>query len=151
MEGETGITAQNVYVESLPESNAFNLSLDNALREELRARGYTLTETPQEALHLSYRAFLPEDERKVVQTQYNGDQEQLNTPWNPEDAQRFVFALVVKRDGAVFDETRIIREVPAYGYVSGEGNVVVPKYGTQQGNGPAMAPAPVNNQPIELK
>ncbi len=124
MEAKTGIAPQAVYVQKLPESNAFNLSLDNALRDELRARGYTLAQAADGNIVIRYQAFKAGDEKKRTRILYNGDAEELNKPWNPEKTQVFTFVLILARDGAAFSEIRSQHVLPSYGYVSGEGALV---------------------------
>ncbi|MGB4057190.1 MAG: hypothetical protein WBK77_03815 [Alphaproteobacteria bacterium] len=124
LENKTGMSQQAVYLEKLPETNAFNLSLDHALREELRARGYTLVNSPAESLHVKYQAFKPEDEKERIEIPYNGDLEEQRKPWNPEQTEEYTFVMTLLRDGAAFGETRSNHALPGYGYVAGEGNIL---------------------------
>ncbi len=123
LESQTGMSAQPIYVEKLPDANAFNLSLDEALRTELQARGYTLVNGPEEAVHLKYQGFQKQDEGKRAQPVYNGDIPPTKT-WKPENAREFVFVLTLLNNGAAFGEVRRTHVMPAFGYVAGEGNLV---------------------------
>ena len=124
LEAKTGMTPQMVYLEKLPNSNAFNLSLDNALRDNLRERRYTLTSAPNNDVVIKYQGFKVGDENKRVQQKSNGDMEELNKPWNPEKPEKFTFVLTLVRNGAAFGEVRRTEILPAYGYVEGEGNIL---------------------------
>jgi hypothetical protein len=124
LETKTGMAPQAVYLEKLPGSNAFNLSLDNALREKLRERGYTLAAAPGNDVVIKYQAFKVGDENKRVETKYNGDVDELNKPWNPEQPEKFTFVLTLVRNNAAFGEIRRTEILPAYGYVEGEGNIL---------------------------
>jgi hypothetical protein len=124
LENKTGMSAQPVYVERLPSANAFNLSLDNALRDELRERGYTLVTSKQDAVGIQYQAFKAEDEGKRNDVGYNGDADEQLKPFNPEKSERFTFVLTLVDNGAAFGEIRRTELLPGYGYVSGEGNLV---------------------------
>ncbi|MGB4107630.1 MAG: hypothetical protein WBK55_07520 [Alphaproteobacteria bacterium] len=124
LESQTGISPQPVYLEKLAHSNAFNLSLDNALRDELRARGYMLKDTAQDATQIKYQAFEVGDENKGPPVLYNGDEEVDNRAWKPAKSREFVFVLTLFKNGAALSEARSIRPLPAYGYVHGEGTIV---------------------------
>ncbi len=124
LESQTGISAQPVYLEKLAHSNAFNLSLDNALRDELRARGYTLTDTPRDVIRIKYQAFEKGDEGKVPHVVYNGDEEIDSKAWKPAKTREFVFVLTLLKQGIAFEEVRSERQLPAYGYVHGEGTIL---------------------------
>lgn len=124
LESQTGLSPQPVYLEKLTHSNAFNLSLDNALRDELRARGYLLTDSPAGATHIKYQAFEVGGENKGPPALFNGDGEVDNKAWNPEKTREFVFVLTLLKDGAAFSEARSVRPLPAYGYVHGEGTIL---------------------------
>lgn len=124
LENKTGMTPQAVYLEKLASSNAFNLSFDNALRDNLRERGYTLVTAPSNDVVIKYQGFKVGDENKRVQQKYNGDTEELNKPWNPEKPEKFTFVLTLVRNGAAFGEVRRTEILPAYGYVEGEGNIL---------------------------
>lgn len=124
LESQTGISAQPVYLEKLADANAFNLSLDNALRDELRARGYFLTDTPKGATHIKYQAFEKGDEGKGPRVPYNGDEDIDSKAWKPAKTRQFVFVLTLLQDGVALREVRSERALPAYGYVHGEGTIL---------------------------
>jgi hypothetical protein len=124
LETQTGLSPQPVYLEKLTHSNAFNLSLDNALRDELRARGYMLADSPQGATHIKYQAFEVGDEGKGPVVLYNGDENVDSKAWKPAKTREFVFVLTLIKDGVAVSEARSVRPLPAYGYVHGEGTIV---------------------------
>jgi hypothetical protein len=125
IEERTGLGAQDVYLERLPEHNAFNASFDDALRAELRSRGYVLADAPQDRLHLRYGAFLPEDENARRTLTYNDDPEIPMHPENRDKPSGFIVVLTALHNGIVLDEARGIYDMPAYGYVSGAGRIDV--------------------------
>jgi hypothetical protein len=145
LEQKTGMSPQPVYIEQLPDVNAFNLSLDNALREEFVARGYTLVETAEGGgTHLKYQAFDVGDEKKRPAVVYNGDEDVLTKPYDPEKRREFVFVLTALQDGAAFSEVRAKRNIPAYGYVHGEGTTV-PATRIFEGNEPVGTEEPTES------
>lgn len=122
LEAQSGLSAQQIYIEKPAAVNAFNSSLDYALREELRARGYTLASAPGGA-SLQAQAFAPKDEKLHISQPFNGDVPQERKPWNPEKESEFVFVLTLLQDGKPVNEVRSTQQMPAYGYIAGEGNV----------------------------
>ena len=124
LESQTGLSPQPVYLEKLTHSNAFNLSLDNALRDELRARGYLLTDSPEGATHVKYQAFEVGDEGKGPVVLYNGNEYVDSKAWKPAKTREFVFVLTLLKDGVALSEARSVRPLPAYGYVHGEGTIL---------------------------
>lgn len=139
LETQTGLSPQPLHVQKLPGSNAFNLSLDNALRDELRARGYTLTDSSEGATQIKYQAFQTGDEKKGPVVLYNGDEEVLRKASNPGKMREFVFVLTLLQNNAAFGEVRRTRTLPAYGYVHGEG-VIIPAPRLMEGSSTEAAP-----------
>lgn len=126
LESQTGLSAQPIFVADLENKNAFNMSFDNALREELRARGYTLAPEAAGNVELKYQAFKAEDENKRPAYPYNddeGNKESLK-PYKPENAEPYVFVMTLFKDNVAFGEVRKTQVMPGFGYVAREGNIL---------------------------
>lgn len=124
MESRLALYAQPVYLAPLTHHNAFNASLDYALREELRKKGYTLQGQPSPGvLHLQPEAFMPEDEKVLdYKKMYNDDlYEPTVVPPPPEKARDFLMILTATRGNVIIGEVRGTFFLPAYGYKKGEG------------------------------
>ncbi|MGQ0527847.1 MAG: hypothetical protein ACT4OY_07485 [Alphaproteobacteria bacterium] len=116
-----GVSACPVYMEDLPISNAFNNSLDHALRAELRTRGYTLVPAADQNLHLRYEAYREGAEKIVRRPLYNEDEDIYTKAAYPHKAEAFVFALTALHKGNMLGTAKTRRIMPAYGSVAGEG------------------------------
>ena len=122
MESRHAIQPQNIFVEMLPDHNAFNASFDYALREELRARGYTLVHAPAGVLSLRPEAYRPADVKVPVDANtYNDDPEIALIPEDPTRPDNFTVSLTMLRGGYVTGTVTDVFTLPAYGYVRGEG------------------------------
>lgn len=122
MEMRLGLDTQPVYLAMIPQQNAFNASLDYALREELRNRDYTLVNAPGSALQIRPEAWLPGDEKIPVQAnRYNGDPQVLVIPVHREKAHEFSYKLTALRHDILVGEVTGEFTLPAYGYMRGEG------------------------------
>jgi hypothetical protein len=141
MESHHAIKPQNIFVEMLPDHNAFNASFDYALREELRARGYALANAPAGVLSLRPEAYRPDDVKVPVDANtYNDDPEIIVIPEDRARPDNFTVSLTMLRNGFVTGTVTDVFTLPAYGYVRGEGqNRIDPRF--PYAAPPAAAPA----------
>lgn len=116
MERDMGLGPQPVYVDQLPDTNAFNGAYDHSLREELRNRGYTLVTDPADHLHVRYEAFRSHEEKLRNRTYYNGEELVERKPYNPASNHDFIFAMTILRSGKAIGEVWTSNSIPAYGY-----------------------------------
>lgn len=109
LEEETNIAeAQGVYVETALTPDAFSGAFDHVLREDLRARGYVIDNSPARAVHVRYNivplvsmeAVEPADEGKILR--------------------EYDVQLAILRDGMTLHQTRGIYALPSYGYEAPE-------------------------------
>ena len=111
------LDAAPVFLSSPTIDNAFTLSLDHALREEFRTRGYTLASIPsEETTKLQVSAYDPQF-RDTMRSYDLNDQPQKDLPEEPEAISK---ELVLKVDGLVGEEHITLVErayvLPLYGY-----------------------------------
>lgn len=122
LQSQLGIQPQKVYLKLLPNKNAFNLTLDNSLREELRAQGFTLVEKPVGVIVLKPEAYRPEDNSMSWQFRpLNGDKDDFKKLPEPSKPDQFKFSLTATRGKQVIGKVENLVPLPAYGYVRGEG------------------------------
>lgn len=122
LQTDLGLTPQPVYLKVMPNKNAFNLTLDHALREELRAQGFTLSSTADNAVILKPEAYLPEDKTMSFQFRpLNGDKDNFKKLLQPEKSKQFKISLVAVKGSRVIGRVENMASPPAYGYVRGEG------------------------------
>ncbi|MCC7305245.1 MAG: hypothetical protein IT558_03185 [Alphaproteobacteria bacterium] len=121
MDMELGEGPQPIYIETLPRHNAFNASFDYALREELRSRGYTLTHSRANALHLRYEAFRPGEDNAALDLNFRRGQEPDTHTQYYKDESKFSVALILMQGKFPKGEVRSMVSMSDYGYVPGEG------------------------------
>lgn len=122
LQTQLGIQPQPVYLKLLPNKNAFNLTLDYALREELRAQGFTLVEKADGVILLKPEAYRPEDKTMSWQFRpFNGDKDNFKKLPEPAKPDQFKFSLLAARGDSVIGKVENLVPLPAYGYVRGEG------------------------------
>lgn len=105
-----------VFLSSPTLDNAFTLSLDNALREELRRRGYYLASVPdEEALKLQVSTYDPEFKDAIQSYEFNDIEE-----GNPEPPTLVSKDIAVKVEGLIASApvtlVESIYDLPLYGY-----------------------------------
>lgn len=106
-----------VFLASPDIDNAFSLSLDHALREEFRSRGYELVAIPSEDA-FKIKASTYDPDFKDVMRSYNlNDQTQKDLPEPPKEVSK---KLVIKIDGLIDGTPSALveapYELPLYGY-----------------------------------
>jgi len=106
-----------IFLSSPTLDNAFTLSLDHALREEFRARGYTLAALPSEnTIKLKVSSYDPSF-RDTMRSYELNDQEEKDRPEPPKQVSK---ELILKVDGLVGDQQTTLVEapyvLPLYGY-----------------------------------
>jgi len=106
-----------IFLSSPKLDNAFTLSLDHALREEFRERGYRLASIPSEdTIKLQVSSYDPEF-TDVMRSYELNDQEEIDRPEPPAEITK---DLILKVDGLVGDTpTTLVQssyELPLYGY-----------------------------------
>jgi hypothetical protein len=122
MQTKLGITPQHVYLGLLSTPNAFNSSLDYALRDELRARGYILETEPGSYLEIQPQAWEPENEYAPGDNVYNGDLRPrvMNEHQKPVIPQKFIISLTLLKNNSVTGKVRDKFILPTYGYEPGQ-------------------------------
>ena len=100
-----------------PLDNAFSLSLDHSLRQELRERGYTLETIPTEgSIKLAVSAYDPEFKDKMRSYVYN-DAPQKDLPAPPKEVSKdIVLKVDTERDGKPLTIVEDTYNLPLYGY-----------------------------------
>lgn len=106
----------SVFLSSPTLDNAFTLSLDNALREELRSRGHYLVSVPDmESLKLQVSTYDPEFKDAIQSYEFNDIEE-----GNPEPPKLVNKDMVIKVDGLIVNAPVTLVEstynLPLYGY-----------------------------------
>lgn len=149
LQSELGIGPQRIYVEMLPDRNAFNSSFDYALRDELRARGYTLVMSPAGVPSLRPEAYQPGDVHVPVDANaYNGDPQVLDIPEHREDPATFIVSLTALSGQTVTGEVSGEFTMPGYGYVRGEGqDRIDPRLPKKEVPPPAPKQGPADTPP----
>lgn len=122
LEKNQNMGAQDVYVEKLRHSNAFNEAYDFSLRQSLRDRGYMLLSQPSsDVLHVRYEGFRTQDADARKKLSYNDDPYEFLKPYYPEEPADFTFILTAAKDQQVLAQSYVERTVPTYGYLADEG------------------------------
>lgn len=117
LEESASLGATPVFLASPDIDNAFSLSLDHALREEFRSRGFALVAVPSEdAFKIKASTYDPEF-KDAMRSYALNDQEQKDLPEPPREVSK---TLVIKVHGLVADMTSVLveepYELPLYGY-----------------------------------
>lgn len=128
LEADTGLSAQKVYVEPLPYMNAFNASYDHIVRESFAQHGYSIADKSCR-LQVRYESFRLKDEGArhpyPFEENLNGDNKgSSKTQYYADHQSPFVFIMTAKKDGEVIGQVRRENTMPAYGYVTDEGQRV---------------------------
>ncbi len=126
LEASNAIGGSPIFLSSPHIDNAFSLSLDHALREELRARGYYLAATPEEqATKLAISSYDPEFKDKMRSYDLN-DATQDDLPEPPQETHKNLVIKVMglaaqeAEDGTITEQSVTLLEepyiLPLYGY-----------------------------------
>lgn len=117
LEQDASLSGTPVFLASPDLDNAFSLSLDHALREEFRARGFTLAAVPNEETFKINTTVYDPAFKDVMRSYDVNDQTQEDLPEPPKEVSK---TLVIKVDGLVADMTAVLveesYELSLYGY-----------------------------------
>jgi len=124
LENNTGLHApRNVYVEALPDANAFNRSYEYSLRGVLREKGYNLVSSPEGATHIRFEAYRPEDADLRKQKYYQDEEHPELVPYYRKHAHDFTFVLTAAENNQLRGQSYLNAPIPAFGYEADEGQV----------------------------
>lgn len=117
LEADSAISATPVFISSPEIDNAFSLSLDHALREEMRSRGVTIASVPsEESFKIAVSVYDPEF-KDTMRSYTLNDEPQKDLPEPPKEVTK---TLVIKIVGLVDDMSAPLVEepydLPLYGY-----------------------------------
>lgn len=117
LETAASLNASPIFLSSPTLDNAFTISLDHALREELRMRGYTLASVPSDdSLKIQVSSYDPEF-TDTMRSYHLNDQMDKDLPAPPKPV---VKNLVLKIDGLIDGAPTTLAEesydLPLYGY-----------------------------------
>lgn len=121
LEQNANLTPRPVYIESLPDHNAFNASYEFALRDVFRQKGYTLVNEPARAVHVRYEAYRDQDANLRNEIDFNNEEDNFLDPFYKRHPHDFTFVLTAGSDDQLLGQSYFKTQVPAYGYVADEG------------------------------
>ena len=107
-----------VYLTTDMNPSVFQSTFDSALRDELRAQGYTLSDNPEEGTHLFYSAYDPNDQGPP-ETVYNYNDEPAHAHKDGDflpPSQKMELVLALLNDGRIGRKVTSLYEVPLYGF-----------------------------------